>query len=1298
MVRRCRLWPSPSKPADLFCPGNSRLRLNRQQSIIAELRIILFAVLATATLTIPGLVPPVSAQSAVPSATSKSRGPQSGIATQRRAAHNVSTAVGAKKHRTVAPDSVIYENGPISGNVDAWEINFGFVTSDTFTIPGGSPPINTFTFGAWLFPGDVLQSVDVSISSDEFGGTTFFSGTVNLTPSGCISNGFGTNICTETGTFPGIALNAGMYWINVQNAVVNNGDPVYWDENSGVGCHSQGCPSAASESSVGTIPSESFTLSSTGDSTTITLSAPSSATPGQAIPLAATVTDQNNQPVQIGTVTFLSGVQVLGIVQVNQILNAATTLLARFAPGTYSLTAQYNGNQSYPGSQSTVQSLTVNGTEPTASTLSATPNGTRYNFDLSVFGFGTTALSGTATLTNQTQGGSFLGTIPIAGPGTSSFQIQQQYPSGAGPTGIAAADFDGDGFADLVATNPSNNTVSQLHGVGDGTFVLRNSTSTGSQPTGVVAWDFNGDGKMDFAVTDLGDHGIRTWLGLGGGVFQQIPFQLDLSSSPYALVEGDFNNDGKADLAITDVQNNQVWVLLGQGNGHFASQGTYATGIDPRGIAVGDFNHDGIADLAVTNFQGQSVSILFGNGNGSFRPQIVIQVGLNPLGIAVADFNQDGNLDLAVANLGSNNVGVLLGNADGSFQPEQTYPTISLPYSIVIADFNGDRNADIAVTNSDDPPNNVVRVLLGNGDGSFQQQPPYLVGANAFGLALSDFNGDGTPDLASADNTDNKVSILLDGTLSLGQLNNVQVCGIGDQDILSSFTPDGVFYAGGTSNIESVIGCGLFSTTTTLASSANPSTYLQPVNFTATVTVPPGSGTPTGSVTFTVDGNPIAGCIGIQLQNGIVPPCQTTSLPVGSHCIAASYSGDGNFGSSQSPCLSQIVNQAASAVNVTSTPNPSQLNQSVVIAAQVNGLPGVVPTGTVTFTDRFNGVQTTLCAGVSLNQQGKATCSTAALACGTHSDLVASYGGDQNYLPSNGTASPPQVVAGCGTFLVLPISPASVEVTQTFNNNNEPFHAQAITAIVQPLSGYSATVRLSCSVSPPLTGGSCTVSVPSGLVGPRSLATQLTIGVGGNTPTGNYTVTVQAQDDSGLVESATMGLTVDEKTMPLTMVTGGAGPPVPIVFGPGPGTLSEFSCSLVTGTGIAGTEDFGSIGGVCSFDKTSTNLPDPVVVTITGCTIARLGTGTRIYASLWFGLPAVVLLGSFRPRLRAGKKLLQWLALFLVVSILLFGMGCGGGVGPTTPSGSYLVLVQGTGADGTVYSAVIPVTVTPLGQ
>jgi PEP-CTERM motif len=158
----------------------------------------------------------------------------------------------------------VYDNGPINGTTDGWTINSGFVVSDTFTTGGGN--VTGLAFGAWVFPGDILESAEVEISSSEFGGTVYSDQVVNFSQSGCSGNQYGFNVCTESGTL-GSAVNlaAGTYWLNLDNAVVNDGDPIYWDENSG--------PSSASENSVGTIPSESFTvLGGTSTTTTTTTS------------------------------------------------------------------------------------------------------------------------------------------------------------------------------------------------------------------------------------------------------------------------------------------------------------------------------------------------------------------------------------------------------------------------------------------------------------------------------------------------------------------------------------------------------------------------------------------------------------------------------------------------------------------------------------------------------------------------------------------------------------------------------------------------------------------------------------------------------------------------------------------------------------------------------------------------------------------------------------------------------------------------------------------------------------------
>lgn len=155
--------------------------------------------------------------------------------------------------------SILYSNGPLDDDTDAWTINFGFVVSDTFTLASNAN-VNGFKFNAWVFQGDIVTSAEVSITSLEFGGTTYFDQVVAFTQSDCTVNAYGFNVCVESGSFNGPNLSAGTYWLNLDNAIVDTGDPVYWDENSGEGCNSPGCPSLASENSVGTIPSESFTV------------------------------------------------------------------------------------------------------------------------------------------------------------------------------------------------------------------------------------------------------------------------------------------------------------------------------------------------------------------------------------------------------------------------------------------------------------------------------------------------------------------------------------------------------------------------------------------------------------------------------------------------------------------------------------------------------------------------------------------------------------------------------------------------------------------------------------------------------------------------------------------------------------------------------------------------------------------------------------------------------------------------------------------------------------------------------
>jgi PEP-CTERM motif len=156
-----------------------------------------------------------------------------------------------------------YDNGPINGTSDAWNITY-FVTSDTFVDNGF---MTGFSFGVWEAPGDVLTSVTWSISATE-NGNAIASGVASgkaLTDTFLSFNQYAYNIdlISVAATVSGLTWGS-TYWLNLTSATVPSANSVYWDENSGEGCNGTGggagCPSSASLTNVGTIPSEAFTV------------------------------------------------------------------------------------------------------------------------------------------------------------------------------------------------------------------------------------------------------------------------------------------------------------------------------------------------------------------------------------------------------------------------------------------------------------------------------------------------------------------------------------------------------------------------------------------------------------------------------------------------------------------------------------------------------------------------------------------------------------------------------------------------------------------------------------------------------------------------------------------------------------------------------------------------------------------------------------------------------------------------------------------------------------------------------
>jgi hypothetical protein len=355
-------------------------------------------------------------------------------------------------------------------------------------------------------------------------------------------------------------------------------------------------------------------------------------------------------------------------------------------------------------------------------------------------------------------------------------------PADFGTSNLLAEDLDGDGDVDVMEAAPLGGTQSTgelalLRGNGDGTLAAPIFINQGFFPNDVAAADFSGDGRLDLAVanqlsnTGSIDPQLPNGRFAGAPVYQALPDQIPLDTA-----SADFDGDGHIDMALDTIDvaslgRDRVAIMRNTGSGRMQLAATLRTGTDShaKSVIAADLNGDGHPDLAWTpEFFIQPgyypVAFALNRGDGSFGATTTIQIQTCGTGhVSAIDVNNDGPLDLVVANnrggpslfcdMVSRQIRILINNGDATFQPDYAVNVGTLSSMVAGADLDADGLMDLVDTDA------ITHVLFGTGGGQFA--PPVDYPSRGNELVIVDFDHDGDPDVATSDGSTWSMYVML---------------------------------------------------------------------------------------------------------------------------------------------------------------------------------------------------------------------------------------------------------------------------------------------------------------------------------------------------------------------------------------------------------------------------------------------------------------------------------------------------------------------------------------------------------